>query len=108
MPSRSVRDIRQRPEPVMGIRPTSPQPVQPRPIQSTPTRGPAVVGSGNQVATPQIQAQPAPTQNIQQGMMAQINAAPQQPRVAVPVTAAPIGQAPGRVATPVIRNPNIR
>lgn len=108
MPSRSVRDLRQRPEPVMGIRPTSPQPVQRRPIQSTPARGPAVIGSGKQVVTPQVQAQAAPTQNIQQGMMAQINAAPQQPRLAVPVTPAPIGQVPGRVATPVIRNPNIR
>ena len=110
MPSRSIRDLRQRPAPVMGVRPTSPQPIQARPLQSAPARGPAVVGTGGQVAAPvpQIQAQPAPTRaTVQQGM-AQINAAPIQARTPVPVQQAAVGQAPMRTVQPMIRQPNVR
>lgn len=110
MPSRSIRDqMQMRPEPVMGVRPTSPQPVQARPIQSTPARGPAVIGTGRQAAVvPQVQAQPVPTGNIVNQAMSQINTRPQQPRPAVAVQQAPVGNAPARAIQPMIRQPNSR
>lgn len=116
MPSRSIRDqMQMRPQPVMGVRPTSPQPVQARPMPAPQARPaimnpaiqrPSAGGAGS--ITPQLVAQPAPTGQVVNQAMSQINTQPQQPRPAVAVQQAPVGNAPARAIQPMIRQPNSR